>query len=101
MKREKNCSQKKDEDYIPYGKKNSYKRWTIDENRLYVEFLKNSSIIETAEPSKGDRLFKKMADKIQTKNNMQCRTHHQKLLLVCGSVTNIIEKFNFHEDSST
>ena len=38
----KNLKNKSDPDYDPSGRNPKYKRWTPDENHLFVEFIKSN-----------------------------------------------------------
>lgn len=76
-----------DDDYTPYfekDKKVAFKRWTKEEHLAYIEILGEIMKGEQVETTKGDRIFKKISDKVKSKDNLQCRCHHNKML----------EKFN-------
>ncbi|CAK83781.1 unnamed protein product (macronuclear) [Paramecium tetraurelia] len=47
--------------------------WNQEEHESYLRFL-----LENANHSKGQRLFKKMSQIIGTRTPSQCRSHHQK-----------------------
>ena len=67
-------------------KKNTYKRWTDEENKLYAKFILDQESEGNIETNFSKRLphkfFHKMASAIKTKTHRQCKTHHQKMMLI-------------------
>ena len=86
--RGKNSNAKNDNEYTPLGTKslnlgkNLFKKWTKEENILYAEYLKNNLIeILNLQSRVSHCFFIKMAEELRIgKNNLQCRSHHQKML---------------------
>lgn len=63
------------EQYIPQGE------WTSEENMKYTSFLmQNAKFMEGKDIGKLWSMFKKMAKFVKTRNFVQCKSHHQKLL---------------------
>ena len=74
----------------------SYSKWSVPQNKLYAEFL--SQNIEEFEINKDRRslnFFTKMAKELPlNKTNLQCRSHHQKMMKHYQCVEKIIEAFH-------
>ena len=95
------CKQtaKKDPTYRPGsplpGHQTAYKKWTDEENMLYAKFL-----LDNIDEFSGDdrrrsmKFFSRMAEcMLFPKNNLQCRSHHQKMMIKYKTVEKIIEVF--------
>lgn len=55
-------------------------RWSYQERREYYVFLKiYSQFFVSKEHRRNDKVFRMMANHVQTRTPDQCRTHHQKL----------------------
>ena len=57
-------------------------QWSIEENRLYLEFLEaNKALFLTHEERKRHRVFEKISHYLKNKRSpRQCRSHHQKIM---------------------
>ena len=94
LKAEKNL----DEEYVPYfekDKKVAFKKWTKEEHLVYIESLSEiTNKGENVETTKGDRIFKKISDKVKSKDNLQCRCHHNKMLQKYNGILGILSTFD-------
>ena len=74
-------------------KKSKKKHWKPQENKRYVDFLRNN--MEIFEKNREDKRLMKinilMSGHVKSKNSTQCRSHHQKMLAHYKSVQNIIK----------
>lgn len=72
-----------------------YKRWTSEENQIYVDFLaKYKEGFCTKESRKSKKVFKRLSSIIGTKTPTQCKSHHQKKFKCFHSIKKIISKFS-------
>ena len=75
------------------GKK--FSRWSRDENEVYIGFLQlyQNSFIATNK-LRDMNMYKKMSEHLgkssHMKSNIQCRSHHQKMLKKYGTMQKII-----------
>ena len=71
----------------------SFKKWTKEENRKYAEFLRdNQEEFEEGKERRTLYFFNKMAAYLDIgKDNLQCRSHHQKMLLRFKTMPGIIK----------
>lgn len=77
-----------------------YFRWTEEENLIYVNFLeKHQDEFASDSKRRSSKFFKKMADQLQIgKSNLQCRSHHQKMVNRYGSVQQLLQAFSAGEE---
>ena len=78
----------------------AYSKWLPEENAKYAKYLEeNEGEFEITKSRRTLNFFIKMAEELGLgKNNLQCRSHHQKMLKKYGSVEGIIKAF---QNSST
>ena len=88
-----NSSEKMDPDFKIVEKKYSYRRWTGQEQHLYILYLSSTlqSKNQYPRPKRVPDFFKKMSNFIKTKSNAQCRTHHVKMRNHYGDDLKIID----------
>lgn len=79
-----------------------YHRWTWDENLKYANFLSATrSEFDDYKERRPMKFFIRMAKALSVgKNNLQCRSHHQKMLKKFGTIDEIIRACLENEDSS-
>ena len=56
-------------------------KWTVKENEAYERFVATHPDLFVKQASKGFKKFKQMAKVIRTRTSLQCRSHHQKMLI--------------------
>lgn len=61
--------------------KRTHGRWSEEEQRKYEEFVRMHPQLFTKQASKGFKAFKRMSEVIKSRTAIQCRSHHQKMLL--------------------
>ncbi len=77
-------------------------KWSQIENHKYITFIqKNRSSIDNQDKSKRSRIFNKMALYIKTRNPIQCRSHHQKLLKYYKTIEGIIKHLKGQETTQS
>lgn len=71
--------------------------WSDYENKKYVQFLAEFQKLLQLPPKerKLHKLNLKMSRRIKTRNHVQCRTHHQKMMEKFGSVGAIIQSYHY------
>ena len=64
------------------------RNWSLEENKAYVEFLKdNFKAFENEQDRRERKIFLEMSYYLKcTKTPEQCRTHHQKVCKKYGSL---------------
>ena len=70
------------------------RKWSPRENYLYAQFLSlNPSEFEDEKGRRSQNFFTRMADWLDIgKDNLQCRSHHQKMMARYKSVSNIMRE---------
>ena len=69
-------------------------RWSFEENRKYVGFLEeHPDMIKLSKKKKLFGFYLLMSRAVQSKDNIQCRTHHVKMKKVHQTERNIIKFF--------
>jgi hypothetical protein len=67
-------------------------RWTPAENLLYKEFvLDRKNTFMRTDSRRSNRIFKEMSKVITTRNAIQCRSHHQKMQNMYGSLSKLLD----------
>lgn len=76
-------SNEESSEFILKNSKTSYRKWSEEENQLYVDFIKRNLLdFDTPKGRMPNKLFKRMSVALKgERTNQQCRTHHQKMLL--------------------
>jgi hypothetical protein len=70
-------------------------KWTIEEQRVYIEFLKkNIEEMRGKVSRKSQKVFLKMSRLIKTRTPDQCRSHHQKILMYHSNLEEAIRFFD-------
>ena len=71
--------------------KKEYKKWSLHENLLYIEFLQNNLPAKDKAARKPRSYFVNMSRHLgYLRSNEQCRSHHRKMLLTHSTILNII-----------
>ena len=70
------------------------RKWSARENYLYASFLAiNASEFEDEKGRRSQNFFTRMAEWLHIgKDNLQCRSHHQKMMARYKSVSNIMKE---------
>jgi hypothetical protein len=69
--------------------------WNDKEQQRYINFLAERRSILELPPNqrKHKKIHQKMSTAINSRNSLQCRSHHQKMLKKYGSISGILEEF--------
>jgi hypothetical protein len=68
--------------------------WTFHENLLYIIFLDlNKLVMVSKKKRRNTRIFDLMSEYVMSRNPLQCRSHHQKLIEKFGEIKTIINNF--------
>jgi hypothetical protein len=74
-------------------RKSKRRHWKLHENQKYVCFLREN--MELFEKNREDKRLMKinilMSNHVRSKNSIQCRSHHQKMLAHYKTIQNIID----------
>lgn len=105
MKVRKNAkfSDNDDSEYLMNNENVSYRKWEKNENIVYAHFLRDNLLTLQASPGRmPSRFFKRMSAALDgERNNHQCRTHHQKMLLKFSTIEKVISELgNFSDKES-
>ena len=75
--------------------------WTEEENMNYLSFLKkNANLMQGKQSGKLWNMFKRMAKFVKTRNFLQCKSHHQKMLAKFETIPDILLYFSLNADVS-
>lgn len=67
--------------------------WTQEENFKYAYFLKeNLHLFKSEKKRRALKVFKLVSEAVKTRTYVQCKSHHQKMLLKYGGNHRIIKK---------
>lgn len=70
---------------------NAKNSWTIIEHKNYIRFFNDHSYFaHDKDLRKAKKMFKMMSAYIHTRNHIQIKSHHQKLMVKYGSLDNVI-----------
>ena len=85
--------------------------WTFTEQQKYWTFLTNNPHLfeMSLKEKKGGKLYKKVSNFIKTRTAIQCKSHHQKMILKFGSIKEIVtsldeellELFQFEKEQNS
>jgi hypothetical protein len=66
-------------------------KWTLKENMRYLVFLEEfAELFRDSQTRKKHQVFAIMARHVRTRRTSQCKSHHQKIFKLCGSVPAVI-----------
>lgn len=94
MRRRNSHSESEEEYQLPKGKRPpKWSRWSEEQNKMYVEFLKQyQEDFKDHTNLKLTKLYKQMSAFFKgTFTNVQCRSHHKKLLNKYHTISAIID----------
>jgi hypothetical protein len=77
-------------------------KWSDEEHMKYIAFLDaNKEVMKSKEKRRSNKFYREMSDFIQTRNPLQCRSHHQKLEVKYIHPIKIVSYFRQQFDTDT
>lgn len=68
--------------------------WNLPETIKYIGFIKQAALKFADEQTRRqERVFSLMAQEMRSRNAVQCRSHHQKMVQAYGTLENIISHY--------